>query len=163
MEKDTNVIFRINSALKENVTKIAKQRGITLSELITACLLDVDHRNMIPLNLNKYLPNKYEKQSAVTLAIIKMCLNDIINRNAKGHVKKVYLFGSYARGEQNNDSDIDLRFEVTDEFSLIDHSNIRLDLKEALKKDVDIITGDVKELDPFFLNNIRKDEICIYE
>lgn len=163
MEKDTNVIFRINSTLKENVAKIAKDRGVTLSELITACLKFIDHKKMIPYNINSFLPPKYENDSKVTIALIKMYLNEIIEKQAKGHVKKVYLFGSYARGEQTDKSDVDLRFEVSDDFSLIEHSNIRLDLKNALKKDIDLITGDPNELDDFFLKNIMKDEICIYE
>ena len=42
MEKDTNIIFRINSALKENVMRLAKERGVSLSELITACLFIIN-------------------------------------------------------------------------------------------------------------------------
>lgn len=161
MAKDANIIFRINSTLKANVTKIAKDNGVTLSDLITACLKGIEQRKMIPLNLLKFLPPK--QKSLISIPMIKMCLDEIIEKNAKGHVKKVYLFGSFARGEEKPSSDIDLRFEVTDDFSLIEHSNIRLDLKEALKRDVDIITGSPEELDPFFINTIRKEEICLYE
>ena len=73
MEKDTNIIFRINSTLKENVTKIAKENGVTLSDLITACLKGIEQRKMIPLNLQKFLPRKH--QSLISIPFIKMCLD----------------------------------------------------------------------------------------
>ncbi len=163
MEKDTNIILRINSNLKERANEIAKKYGVSLSELINACLVEFDQRDFVPLNIRRHFPNKFAKQNEVTLAIIRHCLKEIINNNAPGKVKKVYLFGSYARGEQTPKSDIDLRFETEDDFSLFNHSNIRLDLKEALHKDIDIITAEPEKLDPAFLENIRKDEICIYE
>lgn len=163
MEKDTNVIFRINSTLKENVMRLAKERGVSLSELITACLMDVDHRNMIPINLNKYLPNRYAKESAVTLAFIKLCLNDIIEKQEKKLIRKAYLFGSYARGEETSKSDIDIRLEADDGLTLVDIGNIRQDLVDATKKDVDLLVIDPSKLDKEFYENIRKDQICIYE
>ena len=163
MEKDTNIIFRVNSKLKNSATNVAKKYGVSLTELITACLVEFDKRDFVPLNIRRHFPNKDIDNSQLTLMLIKMQLKDIINKYAKGKVNKVYLFGSYARGDQTYKSDVDLRFEINADFSLFDHSNIHMDLEEALHKHVDIITEDVKNLDEFFANNIRKDEICIYE
>ena len=163
MNKDTNILIRVNSDLKERSVEIAKKYDVSLSELINACLIEFDQRDFVPLNIRRHFPNKYVKQNEVALALIKLCLKEIIEKNAKGKVKKVYLFGSFARGEQTPKSDVDLRFETEDDFSLFNHSNIRLDLKEALHRDVDIITAEPEKLDPAFLQSIRKDEICIYE
>lgn len=163
MNKDTNILIRVNSDLKERANEIAKKYNVSLSELINACLVEFDQRDMVPMNIRKHFPNKYIKQNEVTLALIKLCLKDIINKNAPGKVKRVFLFGSYARGEQTQKSDIDFRFETEDDFSLFNHSNIRLDLKEALHREIDIITAEPEKLDPTFLESIRKDEICIYE
>lgn len=73
---------------------------------------------------------------------------------------RIYLFGSYARGDANKDSDIDLR---------IDKGSIRglqiggpaADLEDALGIPVGLIsTG---SLDSKFLNAISDDEALLYE
>ena len=73
--------------------------------------------------------------------------------------ERVYLFGSYARGESTKSSDIDLR---------IDKGNIKglalaglLDLEKALGCSVDLIT--TTSLDKEFLSSIKNDEVLLYE
>jgi len=163
MEKDTNIILRINSDLKERSVQLAKRYGVSLSQLISACLVEFDRRDFVPLNIRHNFPKKYYYENVLTIAQIKSNLEKTIMKDAPDKIKKVYLFGSYARGEQTPKSDIDLRFEIDEGFSLFDHSNIRLDLIDAFHKNVDIVTAEMKDLDEFFASNIRKDEICIYE
>ena len=164
MEKDTNIIFRINSTLKESVTRIARERGVSLSQLINACLQDINHKGMIPLYVNKFLPPVYEKENKLTIAKIKKIIDEIIQKQEKKNlIKKVYLFGSYARGEENENSDLDLRLETDDGLSLIDVGNIRQDIVDATDKEVDLMVAGPEDLDPMFYANVRKDEICIYE
>ncbi|HHW43523.1 MAG TPA: nucleotidyltransferase family protein [Desulfotomaculum sp.] len=57
-------------------------------------------------------------------------------------VVKAFVFGSYARGEQNEESDVDFLIEYAPgaRRSLFTHARIIDELKEALKKDVDVIT-----------------------
>lgn len=82
-------------------------------------------------------------------------------------VKRAYLFGSYARGEANESSDIDIRIEkgkndLMD--SLIKSSSFRLKLEEALKRKVDVITNlPTQELYAIFVKNVQQDEVLIYE
>ena len=71
MEKDTNIIFRVNSQLKENVANIAKKYNVSLSELITACLEEFNARDFVPLNIRKHFPTKYSKQNEVTIANVQ--------------------------------------------------------------------------------------------
>ena len=76
-------------------------------------------------------------------------------------VKEAYLFGSYARGDATEESDIDLRIEkgaITNVFEL---SGFRLDLMDALGVKVDLLSF-VPE-SPGFLKNLRRDEVLIYE
>jgi uncharacterized protein len=54
-------------------------------------------------------------------------------------VKKAALFGSVARGEAKNDSDIDLLVELGKSLSLLDYSGLRLDLEDALGRKVDLV------------------------
>lgn len=74
--------------------------------------------------------------------------------------ERIYLFGSYARGEADENSDIDLR---------IDKGNIRglsmgkllVDIEDALGKKVDLLS--TKCLREDFLREIRDEEILLYE
>lgn len=76
-------------------------------------------------------------------------------------VERVYLFGSYARGEATHDSDIDLRVDKGKLRGLIALSGLRLDISEALSKEVDLLT--TKSLSEDFRNEIKNDEVLIYE
>ena len=80
-------------------------------------------------------------------------------------VDRVYLFGSYARGEANEQSDIDLCIDAASIRGMFAMGGLYADLKEALQKQLDIVT--VRSLkyntDESFLNNIQKDRILIYE
>ena len=75
-------------------------------------------------------------------------------------VEKVFLFGSYARGEATDESDIDLRIEkgkIKDLFTL---SGFRLDIMDILKNKVDILIGVPNSKK--FKQNLSKDEVLIY-
>jgi predicted nucleotidyltransferase len=52
----------------------------------------------------------------------------------------VRLFGSAARGETREDSDIDFLVEFEPGRSLLDHAALVLDLEELLGRKVDIVT-----------------------
>lgn len=76
-------------------------------------------------------------------------------------VERVFLFGSYARGEANQNSDIDLRVDKGKLRGLFALSGLRIDISEALSKNVDLLTS--KSLSDDFKNEIQKDEVLIYE
>lgn len=76
-------------------------------------------------------------------------------------VERVYLFGSYAKGNAVSESDIDLRVDKGRLRGLFALSGMRLDICNALEKDVDLLT--TGSLDDKFRERIRKDEILIYE
>ena len=75
----------------------------------------------------------------------------------------MYLYGSYSRGEETPESDIDLRMEADRGLTLIDLENFREEVVEKTGKDVDLSAADPEDLDEYFYNNIKKDEICLYE
>ena len=56
----------------------------------------------------------------------------------KYNIPKVYIFGSYARGEADADSDVDLMIEGGD-FGALDVVGIMNDFQETLNKSVDLI------------------------
>ena len=76
-------------------------------------------------------------------------------------VKKCFLFGSYARGEAYEHSDIDLRIEPGKINSLFLLSGFYTDVKESLNKDIDIIS-DLPD-NQNFCDNLHKEEILLYD
>ena len=73
---------------------------------------------------------------------------------------RVYLFGSYARGDANKDSDIDLRIDKG-AIRGLQMGGLAADLEDALGIPVDLVpTG---SLDSKFLNSISDDEVLLYE
>jgi len=68
---------------------------------------------------------------------------DIIRPVAERYgVASVILFGSYAIGDADRDSDIDLYIETGNISDLIELSGFRLDLIDVLHKEVDVVTAD---------------------
>ncbi len=58
----------------------------------------------------------------------------------KHKVRKAEVFGSYARGEQDEGSDIDFLVEMSEGSTLIDLAEFKRDLEEKLDIKVDILT-----------------------
>ena len=76
----------------------------------------------------------------------------------KYQVEKIGLFGSYARDEATQESDIDIF--VTMKPSLFDMVAIKEQIESDLHTKVDIIR-DHKNIKPFFLQMIQKDIIYV--
>jgi predicted nucleotidyltransferase len=51
----------------------------------------------------------------------------------------VRVFGSFARGEQRQNSDVDLLIDPPKNMSLLDLSGLKIDLEDALGRKVDVI------------------------
>lgn len=89
-------------------------------------------------------------------------IKEIVNRRAKEYgAERVYLFGSYARGDANETSDIDLRIDrgnIKGGFAL---AGLLLDLEADLGTPVDLVT--TGSLDTEFLDMIKEEEQLLYE
>ncbi|GHV34458.1 hypothetical protein FACS18949_10560 [Clostridia bacterium] len=76
-------------------------------------------------------------------------------------VERVMLFGSYARGEAREDSDVDFHVDAGDVRDLFALSGFMLDLEETLGKKVDVVTsGGIRRE---FRKRIKLDEVVLYE
>ena len=76
-------------------------------------------------------------------------------------LNKMYLFGSYAKGNANEDSDIDLLYEKGDRITLLGVSSLLQDLKEVLNKPVDLVSVD--SIEPLFYESIKGTEVLLFE
>ena len=76
-------------------------------------------------------------------------------------VVKAWIFGSYSRGEQTEDSDIDILIVPEKGVGLFKLSGMHLDLQNLLKIRVDLVTE--KGLMDFARPSVDNDRILIYE
>lgn len=99
--------------------------------------------------------------------MINKTTNDIIpkiQRFLVGQpIKKAWLFGSYSRGEERPDSDIDIlvEYDNSDKISLLTISRIMVQMKHLLGHDVDLVENG--QLLPFAQDSANHDKILIYE
>mgnify|MGYP004444335037 FL=1 len=81
-----------------------------------------------------------------------------------GHpVSKAWLFGSFSRGEDTENSDVDIlvRYEKDAKITLFTISRLALALKKIFKRNVDVVEeGCVL---PFAQSTVDRDKILVYE
>ncbi|MDR1698239.1 MAG: nucleotidyltransferase family protein [Prevotellaceae bacterium] len=74
-------------------------------------------------------------------------------------IERIGIFGSVARGEQTENSDVDIYFEA-DKMSLFRMGGLMYDLREFLGTSVDLVHN-TKKLNPRFRQQIEKDMIYV--
>jgi predicted nucleotidyltransferase len=88
----------------------------------------------------------------------------------KYELPAVYLFGSYARGEATEDSDIDILVDKTGTAlrGMLAMGGLYNDLSEALGKPIDVITTGALEQEctrermPWFVENLNQERVKVY-
>lgn len=79
----------------------------------------------------------------------------------KYHVKEIYLFGSYARGEADEKSDLDFLVFGGENFKLTNIFALGEDLREVLQKKVDIFEINEVDQDSEFYRAIMKEKVLV--
>jgi uncharacterized protein len=85
----------------------------------------------------------------------------IIEYLSRYPIGRVSLFGSFARDQQRKKSDIDLLIQFKETIDLFTLANIRQDLCELTRRQVDIVTE--KSLSEAFRSRIQNDLQIIYQ
>jgi predicted nucleotidyltransferase len=85
----------------------------------------------------------------------KELFNKIASFLKKYGATKVSVFGSYVRGEENPESDIDILVEFAEQKSLLTLVKIELELSEYLGIKVDLLTE--KSISPYLIDGIKKE------
>lgn len=154
-------------ASRDHVVKLAGFFGVSEPDLLVAWLSDKlvyevmeEQVGLEALRVaeEKVAYQTYRKTDRKTI------INSIKNYFEKnGFVSKAWLFGSFARDEDDYKSDIDLLIEVPDDkkFSLFDLAEIQFQLEKLILKKVDIVMkAGVK---PQIMERIHPDLKMIYE
>ena len=79
----------------------------------------------------------------------------------KYQVKEIYLFGSYARGEADENSDLDFLVFGGEGFKLTSVLALGEELREVLKKKVDIFEIREVNTDSEFYKTIMKEKVLV--
>ena len=82
---------------------------------------------------------------------------------AQYDVSEAYLFGSFARGEQAPNSDIDLRLVCGNTMTFGTLYELSYELEKELGRKVDVVTNPPEHMRPAFRKSIEQEQVCIYE
>jgi len=93
-----------------------------------------------------------------TLPIDVRRLAEICRQN---DVTRLRIFGSMARGEATETSDVDLLIEFSERKSLLALVALERQMSEALERDVDLLTEPA--ISPYLRDRIEHDARVIYE
>lgn len=91
-------------------------------------------------------------------------LKKIISKIALKHgVSAVWLFGSYARNEAKEHSDVDLLIEKGNVKTMIQLISFQQDLEKHLGIKVDVVTTESIKYDYFILKELERDAFSLYD
>lgn len=149
---------------------------------------DRSHTQSVMLKLNKQtdadvlgvLDNVENKQGYIKELIRKDLRGDgktlseeairllIIPVARRFNISRVYLFGSYARGEETENSDIDLLIEGGDIKRFVHYLELEKSFEKALGKKVDVVQNENVKKDGSrsnrrFYSHLERDKVLIYE
>jgi len=85
----------------------------------------------------------------------------LINICRENNVQKLCLFGSVARNEAKQDSDIDLLIKFSKRKSLLDMVMLENTLSEKIGRTIDLLTESA--ISPYLKDQINNEMIVIYE
>lgn len=85
---------------------------------------------------------------------------DILPILKKHKINRAGVFGSYAKDENTEESDIDILIELGEKISLLEFIRIKFALEDKLNKKVDLV--EYQALKPQLKDRILAEEIKIY-
>ena len=166
MSKTSLLTIRIEPEVKKRLEMLYASFGLNISDAINMFI----HQSLLVGGLPFELKNPgFKGEMAVENADfqedpVDLSVEDlrelIVPIAKKYDLKSLYLIGSRARGDNGPDSDYDFCFEMKKP-SLMRESELLADLRDAVQSEVDLIDRSVAS--EKFLNEIRKDEVRIYE
>ena len=146
---------------KDNTKQIVLKLNLTSDADILAMLDSQPNKQGYIKNLVRNDMRDYS--GVLSLDSIKMLLLPVVN---KYEITSLSVFGSYARNEANADSDVDILIDGGNYSGLFEYENMISSMKEALGKDVDLVTQSVldksrSKADFIFRDNVERDKVIL--
>lgn len=154
MSKTATLNMRIDPDTKAAAEAVLNQLGLSMSTAVEIYLRQIVLNGEIPFYITA-VPQEGTKR-VLTLKEIR---EKVIPLAKKHGVGNLYLFGSYARGEATQTSDVDFHVDPGEAQGL-KFFGFQDELEEALGKKVDLIS--TSSMDEQFRKEIRPDEILLY-
>jgi len=171
LEIDQAILSKIENgkriATRENISKLAAYYNINEKDLTVSWLSDklIDEIDNEDLAIEAFRVAEEKIVYRKTPQLSKEKIIEIIREFLKkdGRVAKAWIFGSFARGDYNYKSDIDMmvRFSNSNNISLFDYADLTFLLEEKLKMKIDLVEEGY--LRPFALETAKNDLTLIYE
>lgn len=79
----------------------------------------------------------------------------------RDRIRRVSLFGSYARGATHEGSDIDLLIKFSAPVGFFDLVRVQRDLERSLQRKIDLVTPGA--LSPYFRGEVLRTAVPVYE
>jgi len=105
---------------------------------------------------NKVINMSFDKTTENQIDKYKQTIIPVLIKN---DVDKAGIFGSFARNEAREDSDIDILVKFNSRKSLFDLARLELELEKESNRKVEVITYD--SINPLIKERILKEEVKI--
>lgn len=155
------------TASRENVLKLEEYFGVAPGTLLLLWLSEKIVTDLggeeLALEAIRLAEKKigYSLSPPVTKDFVIRKVRDYFRQN--NNVKRAWLFGSFARGDHDPDSDVDLLVQVPEKkyLTLFDLAEIKQQLENLIRLKVDVVMKSAVK--PEILERITPELILIYE
>jgi len=151
----TEIKTRNNKKYYYRVLSIRNQKKVSKKKIYLGVNLPQEKLKEKEVLADKKLYEEKRKGKGNEFQIIKQKIIEILKQN---NIKKAGIFGSYARGEQKKNSDLDILIQPTKNMGL-EFVGLQIELSEKLNKKVDLIS--YKYIHPRLKQRILNQEVKI--
>jgi predicted nucleotidyltransferase len=95
------------------------------------------------------------------MAVIELNTRALVELCHQNNVVRLSIFGSFARGEATEDSDVDLLVEFSQRNSLLGLIALERKMSAALGRKVDLLTREA--ISPYLRGSIERDLRVVYD
>ena len=151
---------RVDAAIKESFAELCEELGMTSSVAVNMFMRQMLRERSLPFIPSLSVDKEEERSGILTIEEIKTAVVSVAR--SREAIQSVTLFGSYARCDAHDGSDIDLRIELdpTMTFGLFALSSFGEEIKEATGKNVDVVSSE--QLREEFAQAIAKEGVVLY-
>ena len=136
--------IQVDESTKEKLEKLKIHKRQPFNEIILE-LIDVKENSQNTKEKQKKTVNSLEEVKKLAIPILKA-----------HKIKKAAVFGSFARGDFDDKSDVDILIEPPEGFSLFDLAGLHLNLEDTLGRKVDVMIYD--SINPLIKDKVMKEK-----
>ena len=137
--------IQIDESTKEKLEKLKIHKRQPFNEVILELIKAKEAIQAAKEEKRKRMVNSLEEVKKLAIPVLK-----------EHGIKKAAVFGSFARGDFDDKSDVDILIEPPEGFSLFDLSGLHLDLEDVLGRKADVVT--YNSIDPLIKGRVMKEK-----